>query len=353
MMSPESNKEQTLQTNGFVSNKKQIFIPGHHVTCKEVPKECRELFLLRSYRYPNYTVLQCLKSLFQMHNETMNCWTHIIAWIYFQLLTIKLLINLISRATQWSEQLPLIIWTAGNSILFAGSSIAHTFNSISVKWRKRVFLLDYSGISFGASGTVLAYCTYLPESVMIMNSKNLYLFICSVLCLIGIIGCSLAMVNFAGSKFAPLMKVCSYGLVAIAGNIPMLNYTMQGSFEEEVHAQTHDQITTMFLIYAVLKLTGGIINATTIPERLKPGSFDCIGHSHQIFHIFIFLAIALQYDLVLMVKNHVSTGTSHSDLIRSFFLILVAWPIYGFTMFSFASRIQNKCSEKENGIKLD
>jgi adiponectin receptor len=47
-------------------------------------------------------------------------------------------------------------------------------------------------------------------------------------------------------------------------------------------------------------IMGAIIYANRVPERLKPGVFDNVGASHQIFHVFVLIAASLH--LVGLVK---------------------------------------------------
>ena len=51
------------------------------------------------YRYhPNYDFCMCTKSLFQMHNQTMNVFTHLIPSLYF----ISQLLLLIAKKDEFS-----------------------------------------------------------------------------------------------------------------------------------------------------------------------------------------------------------------------------------------------------------
>ncbi|KFP16690.1 Progestin and adipoQ receptor family member 9, partial [Egretta garzetta] len=47
-------------------------------------------------------------------------------------------------------------------------------------------------------------------------------------------------------------------------------------------------------------LVAAFFNVSKIPERIQPGLFDIVGHSHQLFHIFTFLSI---YDQVHYVEE--------------------------------------------------
>jgi hypothetical protein len=43
----------------------------------------------------------------------------------------------------------------------------------------------------------------------------------------------------------------------------------------------------------------GILYGTHFPERLFPGSFDIVGHSHQLFHVFVILGTMTQMQGIL------------------------------------------------------
>lgn len=42
-----------------------------------------------------------------------------------------------------------------------------------------------------------------------------------------------------------------------------------------------------------------LVNASKLPERLVPFYFDVIGHSHQIFHVVVFIATNYQMDALI------------------------------------------------------
>ena len=44
------------------------------------------------------------------------------------------------------------------------------------------------------------------------------------------------------------------------------------------------------LLQGFLYILGATIYAERVPERLRPGQFDILGSSHQIFHVLVVLA---------------------------------------------------------------
>lgn len=58
-------------------------------------------------------------------------------------------------------------------------------------------------------------------------------------------------------------------------------------------AQMRQQIGLYWLILqGALYITGATIYARRFPESFRPGKFDNLGASHQIFHVFVVLAAA-------------------------------------------------------------
>lgn len=54
---------------------------------------------------------------------------------------------------------------------------------------------------------------------------------------------------------------------------------------------------------AVSYVTGTIFYVTRVPERWKPGGFDLVGHSHQIFHLFVIFGALAHYGAALVLLN--------------------------------------------------
>ena len=58
-------------------------------------------------------------------------------------------------------------------------------------------------------------------------------------------------------------------------------------------------IAVMYLFYGI----GGVIMTAQVPERWKPGAFDLLAHSHQIWHCFILVAAMSQYKALLSLYH--------------------------------------------------
>jgi len=64
-------------------------------TWEEAPEFCQDNEYIRTgYRINFHTIIQVLKSLFMIHNETVNIWSHLIAALVFILFLLVMIIYL-------------------------------------------------------------------------------------------------------------------------------------------------------------------------------------------------------------------------------------------------------------------
>ena len=64
------------------------------------------------------------------------------------------------------------------------------------------------------------------------------------------------------------------------------------------HGWKHREITELasgFVVMVGVYLSGALIYVGQYPERLWPGRFDIVGHSHQIWHLFVTWAAVVHY----------------------------------------------------------
>lgn len=55
--------------------------------------------------------------------------------------------------------------------------------------------------------------------------------------------------------------------------------------------------------HMIMTLLASFLYSAHLPERLAPGRFDYIGHSHQLFHVCVILATHLQMEAILLDKT--------------------------------------------------
>jgi adiponectin receptor len=76
---------------------------------------------------------------------------------------------------------------------------------------------------------------------------------------------------------------------------------------QPVIANAHHRVNLMLLCMYALYALGGVLYLVRIPEKLYPGLFDRMGHSHQLMHVFVMAAAMLQLWIVLDLNQWAST----------------------------------------------
>jgi predicted membrane channel-forming protein YqfA (hemolysin III family) len=244
-----------------------------------VQSQHTEDYIKTGYRYPHSSIRQTACTMFMLHNETVNIWTHFIPF----LICLYVLINraILTTDTYWY---PLLLVLMGSTICFLSSSLAHLFSSMSVKSNHIWFIIDYSGVSGSFMSTSIATAYYNR----LFNFPSVYI-VCINMCVTLI---ALVLASIARLKSTPILRVISFGICFIFCVLPThLNHFFIKSSEAY----------TYHLLVVVIIILVGIFYTSKIPECYFPGKFDYTFNSHQIVHVLVILLlytsqIALEID---------------------------------------------------------
>lgn len=260
----------------------------------QVPKVFQEDSIMSGYRHPRSSATDCILSLFQMTNETLNIWTHFLPTWYFlwKLLSVVLMFSAWQDSYTW----PLLVYLTSICLYPLASCCAHTFSPMSARARHIGFFWDYGALSFYSLGTAVAYSHYgFPERwvdglfhqwfipMAVFNS-----ILCTGLACYSRLGLPYvhydhdAIKRFTESprpRFSKALRVLAFAFPYLFDNIPLFY---------RVFLCAGDGCTSANVLHVYhmgLAFVTGFLFATHLPERLAPGSFDYIGHSHQLFHV--------------------------------------------------------------------
>lgn len=233
---------------------------------------------IRSGYRLDYTCWDALKSLFQIHNELLNVWTHLLSAAYFVYLGID----------EWfsAQSMVIVVYLAGAVFMFMGSAVFHLFQAMGVQTSKSLVKLDYIGILVQIA---VSFVTALHFSFFCADDvRNLYQAIIIVLCLIGL------WVSLSDSFSKPdyaVARVLLFGAIIAYAVVPWIHMIA-------VHGISGHEIVELgigFVYMVGAYLVGAIIYATRWPERSWPGRFDVVGGSHQLWHLCVTVAAYLHY----------------------------------------------------------
>jgi predicted membrane channel-forming protein YqfA (hemolysin III family) len=295
-----------------------LSLRGHHYRFDQVPGVFKESFIIHGYRHPKSSAKQCILSIFQGNNETLNVWTHFLPIWYF----LWRFITLSHVMDFWNDPYccPLLALLMTVCAYPFFSAAAHAFNTMSVRARHVCFMIDYAGLSLYGYGTAVVYNAYaFPDYLFDSWYADIYLPVALVLCILCTFFSSLSRFMAPG-LFLKVCRLGAFALPCIWASLPVLFRVVfcfvdvQGCFEVSVMYHSWQ----FFFV-----ITAAILYATHMPERLIPGKFDIIGHSHQLFHCCSVLASNCQINAVLSDHMERKTLLENHNTVPSFMYSII------------------------------
>lgn len=311
------------------------------VSYDELPNYMKDNeFILRYYR-AEWPLKRALFSLFQCHNETLNIWTHLLGFALFLALTVvnaahvseavdlfgifrtspgtntshdsnKLfmfqdvteLVSLKNRshphggadqvhhigATRW----PFYIYLGGSMFCLLSSSLCHLFCCHSHDLNLFLLRLDYTGIA------VMIITSFFPAMYYIFQCQPVWQIVyLAVISLFGaFIIATLLSPTLSSGKFRPLRTIL-FASMGLFGLVPAIHAAILNWSNPR-----RNLVIAYEASMALSYLIGAGFYVSRVPERWKPGWFDLVGHSHQIFHIFVVLGALAHYGAALVFMEY-------------------------------------------------
>ncbi|XP_014806819.1 PREDICTED: adiponectin receptor protein 1 [Calidris pugnax] len=244
-------------------------------------------YLLHGHRPPMPSFRACFKSIFRIHTETGNIWTHLLGFVLFLCLGILTMLrpNMYFMAPL-QEKVVFGMFFLGAVLCLSFSWLFHTVYCHSEKVSRTFSKLDYSGIALLIMGSFVPWLYY--SFYCSPQPRLIYL---SIVCVLGISAIIVAQWDrFATPKHRQTRAGVFLGL-GLSGVVPTMHFTIAEGF---VKATTVGQMGWFFLM-AVMYITGAGLYAARIPERFFPGKFDIWFQSHQIFHVLVVAAAFVHF----------------------------------------------------------
>ncbi|KAK7194046.1 adiponectin receptor protein 1 [Novymonas esmeraldas] len=240
-------------------------------------------FILGSYR-AGYSTKQCIQSVFALHNETLNIWTHLVGFVIVLALSLHILINLGLHRTQ--DYLVFSVFELGSMVMLGGSSVYHTLSAHHCEQVHNLALaIDYFGITSMIVGSFYPPVFYLFSCSAVVRAA--YLVAVTLVGALGLIG---PFFTFFNTQEFYWPRMVLYSSLASIGVLP----TVHMFFGLPTNEQTLPLYKGMFLML-VIYCGGMIIYIYQVPERWYPGRFDVWLHSHQLWHVFVLSAAVVHY----------------------------------------------------------
>lgn len=238
------------------------------------------------YRFSE-TKVECIRSAFtQFSNESVNIYSHAIGLI----IVLAIAFFLYPTTPAFNQATKADIFIAG-CFFFAAckclvcSVVWHAMNSISNQTlMERFACVDYTGISLLVAASIMTteYCAFYCEP------WSRWTYLCTTFAL-GTMGTILPWHPTFNRSDMAWARVGFYVSLAATGFFPVLQLTLERGWDET--AFFYAPVTKSILVY----LGGAIIYAAKMPERFRPGWFDYVGASHNIWHLAVLGGILYHY----------------------------------------------------------
>ncbi|KAL7908515.1 mPR-like GPCR protein [Trichoderma velutinum] len=245
---------------------------------------------------PSY--LHSFRSLFNLHNESVNIWSHLVGAIVTVASSLYLYYVIRPRydsATR-SDVLVFACFISGAVLCLGMSATFHAVLNHSQKVARWGNKLDYTGIValiVGSFVPALYYAFFCMPTLLTVY-----------LCLICLLGTGCAIVSWVEQFRTPKRRpyrAMMFASLGLSGFIPVIHgVTIYG------YKGLEDRISvTWIIVHGAMYLFGVALYVARWPERSFPGAFDIWGNSHQIFHMFVLLAAATHfYSMVKAFDYH-------------------------------------------------
>ena len=233
-------------------------------------------FVKKSYRLQGQkSYSYCLKSVFALHSETINIWTHLMAFSWYG----WMIVDLNRNGPKNFDEVDMLLMSgayASCMVTWIISSLYHCLlchsEPVYLLWLK----LDIMGIAFGFTVTAnvfIYYAFYFDQTL-----KTLYI------ALITSSGLQVGMWTMSFGKSTP--DSCTFNLVILAllWCVPAAHFM----YAQEMSRRIGD-ILDSFLKMILANGLGGFVYFSKIPERYLTKrnqlEFFFLPNSHQIMHV--------------------------------------------------------------------
>lgn len=238
-------------------------------------------YLYKKHRPALASYRQCFGSIFRLHTESGNIFTHLIGFILF----------IVIAATFFGENEFKLIDNLMISIYFCGALICHLFSTVyhtckchSPDACQLFHRLDYCGIS------MQIICSMIPAFYYGFHHQYIHWFY--LYCSIGLVFFVTALIisikpKFGTPAYRPL-RAAVFLTFGLSNVIPGIHWYMIAE---------PDFVNSIYLVVlqGLLYVLGALIYALRVPEKYWAGKCDLWPQSHQIFHVFVTAAAVVHF----------------------------------------------------------
>ncbi|PSK55978.1 hypothetical protein B9Z65_4856 [Elsinoe australis] len=255
--------------------------------------------ILSSYRPQTFSHLSSLPSLFYLHNESCNIWSHLLGLIFFLIFgTVFLFSTLPSQYPTHSPSdfYAFLCFFSGISVCLLASTLFHLFHDVGPAEAKVWNGIDYAGIVACIWGSFVAALHFGFGNDHVATRRRYE----GMITLLGVLCTAVSVVpGFRTPKWRPA-RTGMFVAMGLSAVVPVGH----GLWIYGVEELERRMGLSWCVRQGVLYVAGAGLYAARIPERWAPGRFDIWGASHQIFHVLVVFAAAAHLKGLLLALDY-------------------------------------------------
>ena len=236
-------------------------------------------------------------SIFQLHNETANIWTHAITagLLLYKLICMADTLDFISDPYSW----PLLAHVICLMICYSCSAICHCMTSKSQLSSFTFFIIDYIGVALHCLGSSIGHHAYSCTLNFYIVTQSFYMPAAIISSIITFLGMSMSLYmskyHKQGHSTSKLLRLIAVAISSVILMAPPFHQLIVCLFYGEECYRIPHNLTQLFTY-----LTAATFFASFFPECIIPGHVDLFFNSHQWFHVFMMLTALIQVDAVYL-----------------------------------------------------
>nr|CDS16474.1 membrane progestin receptor gamma [Echinococcus granulosus] len=295
------------------------------INADHLPTEYREPYILKGYR-SSTDFLGSLHSLFWLHNESFNCWSHILG--------IPMVLSFFAEEYITSSSPLMYLYLFSCLCFVLGSSFAHTFCCYSRLSRDAYFTVDYIGLTIFTCGSGAAYVAFsFPIELSTIPGVSTFSFLDTYLIFLCL--CSMVSIfqsvwtrTLSPSVLRSVLRVSAFAAPGIIMSFPILYKIYACYCGANTYPPHYCDSAVIWPKQFLTCIISIIFYVSRFPEYFYPGKFDYFGHSHNVFHIGALLGLhyqklALSLDLEFAKAHQIAKVSLKIPLFGLSFLFIV------------------------------
>eukprot|EP00656_Telonema_subtile_P055565 TRINITY_DN8646_c0_g1_i1.p1 TRINITY_DN8646_c0_g1~~TRINITY_DN8646_c0_g1_i1.p1 ORF type:complete len:305 (-),score=32.64 TRINITY_DN8646_c0_g1_i1:107-1021(-) len=264
-------------------------------TCQlhEAPEHLRDNpHVLTGYRSRSWhsSAPACARSVLQLHNETGNIWTHLLALVYTLVLHAHTQLSpqlLLHPRARWASAASMTAFCLAAECCFLFSVLYHTFRCHSGRAFLVLLQLDQVGI------ILLVVCSFLPGLQLGFYCRPGLFALYSTIVMAAL---AVGLLLIAMQARYPYWEGLQHGTQAFFVGTAAFGLIPAGHFVylHGMHSEEASYVWYLLGMFASFGIGFGLFR-TRMPERFSPGLFDVLFASHQLWHICVAVGAYVWY----------------------------------------------------------